>query len=255
MNPETRDAVRVETITSAAACLPLILSFQDAPERGWGAWPDGILDVGAGEGHWGREAHRLRPRASIIGVDVEADTSRGFPFTTAWDAENGDPLPLRGGPGQPPDPPEETSYSKWPLALCLEVIEHLTPDAGAFLVGELCRVADVIAFSAAVPGQGGDGHLNEQPPSHWHDLFREQGYALVDPWRLVLWDEPGVAPWYAQNLLAAIPAPTWGVAPVRHLIHPAVFQTRLDQAAYWRQEYLDAEARLKLALRGTGARP
>lgn len=251
MHPDTREAVRIETITSAAACLPVILDLDTAPERGWGAWPDGILDVGAGEGHWGREAHRLRPEATMIGLDLEADTTRGFPFTSAWDAENGDPLPLRGGPG---DPAETTAYGKWPLALCLEVVEHLSPDAGAFVVGELCRCADVIAFSAAIPGQGGDGHVNEQWPDYWNRLFVEQGYTLIDPWRLLVWDRPGVAPWYAQNLLCALPTPSWGTSPVPHLVHPAIFDTKRNQADYWRQEYLDAEQRLALAVRaGAGA--
>ena len=35
-------------------------------------------------------------------------------------------------------------------------------------------------FSAAVPGQGGENHVNEQPLAYWRAIFREHGYSAVD---------------------------------------------------------------------------
>ena len=50
------------------------------------------------------------------------------------------------------------------LAICIEVIEHLSPARGKSLVVELCRCAPSVLFGAAIPGQRGPDHL-EHP---WH---------------------------------------------------------------------------------------
>jgi len=40
-------------------------------------------------------------------------------------------------------------------------------------VNTLCRHADTILFSAAHVGQGGDGHINEQPIDYWIEKFKK----------------------------------------------------------------------------------
>jgi hypothetical protein len=192
-------------IRSASALLPVILEFCTQP------WPRTILDVGAGEGHWTRHAAECCPGAVVLGVDKEPG-----PGVEAWDAENGDrlPMPLEG---------------KWELALCLEVAEHVDADAGAWLVGELCAAADVIAWSAAIPRQGGDGHKNEQWPSYWAPLFREQGYALIDPWREEVWEDTRIEPWYRQNILCAVAAVGDWPEP-RAFVHPEIYGWKVGLA-------------------------
>ena len=56
-------------------------------------------------------------------------------------------------------------------------------------------------FGAAIPGQGGTGHRNEQWPSYWAEQFAAAGHAATDPFRLRVWDDPGVKWWFAQNLV------------------------------------------------------
>ncbi|MDT8380578.1 MAG: class I SAM-dependent methyltransferase, partial [Desulfotignum sp.] len=53
------------------------------------------------------------------------------------------------------------------LALCLEVAEHLHPDSADNLVETLTSLSSRILFSAAVPGQMGQNHINEQWPEYW----------------------------------------------------------------------------------------
>ena len=48
------------------------------------------------------------------------------------------------------------------LAMCMEVAEHLSPGRARSFVAELCGLSDLVLFSAAVPGQGGLNHINEQ---------------------------------------------------------------------------------------------
>lgn len=70
--------------------------------------------------------------------------------------------------------------SVWPvdLALCVETAEHLPPDRADFLVDLLTATGRVVFFSAAQPGQGGTGHINEQPRDWWLAKFHERGFDL-----------------------------------------------------------------------------
>lgn len=57
------------------------------------------------------------------------------------------------------------------LAYSIEVAEHVPAELGDHLVKFLCASAPVVVFTAAPPGQGGTGHINEQPPSYWGERF------------------------------------------------------------------------------------
>jgi hypothetical protein len=58
-----------------------------------------------------------------------------------------------------------------------------------------------VLFSAAIPGQGGRHHVNEQFPSYWITRFAMHGFRCFDALRPVLWHRAEVAVWYRQNLL------------------------------------------------------
>lgn len=57
------------------------------------------------------------------------------------------------------------------LALCLEVMEHIPEQFAALAVYNLTSLTETIIFSAAQPGQGGNGHINCQHKDYWIDLF------------------------------------------------------------------------------------
>jgi hypothetical protein len=90
------------------------------------------------------------------------------------------------------------------LAISVEVAEHLDPASAATFVHSLTRLSDLILFSAAVPGQGGTNHINEQWPAYWVDLFQQESFQVVDLLRSIIWDEPRIPYWYRQNLLLFI---------------------------------------------------
>lgn len=52
-------------------------------------------------------------------------------------------------------------HRRFDLVLCLEVAEHLPASAADTLVRSLTGLGNVIAFSAAIPFQGGANHVNE----------------------------------------------------------------------------------------------
>lgn len=244
LSQATRDAVRDGAIRSASAVLDHYARDHSKPA--------GVLDVGAGEGHWLDAAYALWPGSSMLGLDlIERDS---FPMVRYWDADGDVELPLHAVPHPDKmhsDDTPETTHRRWPLTLCLEMAEHVSPASGDRLVGDLCRVAECVLWSAAIPGQGGDGHVNEQPPAYWNDRFNRHGWFLVDPFRFPLWGDERVEPWYRQNLLLAMPGAMYSDGRVGgplatsappHLVHPATFQAKIDLALYWREEALKAQA-------------
>ncbi len=87
------------------------------------------------------------------------------------------------------------------LVISLEVAEHLPDTAADNFVHRLCAHGDVVLFSAAVPGQGGTHHVNEQWPDYWAAKFAARGYRVIDALRPALWADGDVKWWYRQNLL------------------------------------------------------
>lgn len=132
---------------------------------------------------------------------------------------------------------------RFDLACSLEVAEHLEPERAAGFVADLSALAPLVLFSAAVPGQGGPHHVNEQWPGYWAELFARHGLRAVDCLRVPLWLDEQVTWWYRQNLLlfaaeealqrwpalraAAAGAPA---APL-HLVHPACHDQLRRRAA------------------------
>lgn len=64
------------------------------------------------------------------------------------------------------------------LATSFEVAEHLTPDFGDRLVSACCRHAPLVVFTAAGPGQPGQGHIHLQPKSYWIERFATHGFVF-----------------------------------------------------------------------------
>lgn len=192
-----------------------------------------VLDVGCGEGWWSAALAAQPEVKEVISID-QAVPEVFAPGVTVQvlDLERGDGVELVGKP--------------FDIVVCLETAEHLKPTAAVGLVAMLCAVVaptGIIVWSAAVPGQGGHGHWNEQWPAYWDHLFRAQGWRLSDPLRDMLWDHPDVEPWYAQNLLIGVTpsanGTSWaaGGSP-RRLVHPTIFEARLADVAFWREDAL-----------------
>ncbi|MGI8438570.1 MAG: class I SAM-dependent methyltransferase [Chthoniobacterales bacterium] len=62
------------------------------------------------------------------------------------------------------------------LVWCFEVAEHIHPKYVSEFLETLTAHSDRILLSAARPGQGGLGHLNEQPAEYWIEKMRERRF-------------------------------------------------------------------------------
>lgn len=174
--------------SSAEVVVPMILERHPA---------ETVVDVGCGQGWWGAEF--VFHGCEVIGLDGGYVPDRRIPFI---EHDLTDPLPA----------------GSYDLAVCLEVAEHLPEHRAASFVADLCALAPVVVFSAAIPGQPGAGHVNCQWPSWWAPLFADCGYHLDDRLRDLIWDDDRIEPWYRQNLLIATPTPCDSPADRTHPI-------------------------------------
>ena len=103
---------------------------------------------------------------------------------------------------------------RFDLAQSLEVAEHLSPTRAAGFVADIVAHADVVLFSAAPPGQGGENHLNEQPAHYWQKLFLDHDYVAIDCLRPLLAREKDIPVWYRYNLVLYVSRGSLGrIAP------------------------------------------
>jgi hypothetical protein len=54
----------------------------------------------------------------------------------------------------------------------------VNPELADAFVQKLVQTAPMIIFSAAIPGQGGHGHINCQPKTYWEHKFGCHNYVL-----------------------------------------------------------------------------
>jgi len=117
---------------------------------------------------------------------------------------------------------------RFDLVVSLEVAEHLPESAAAPFVQSLVSLGQAVLFSAAIPYQGGTGHLNEQWPEYWAALFAEHDYVPIDCLRRRIWNNPSVEWHYAQNILLYVHRDTLDASPA---LSAEYARTSLDQLA------------------------
>jgi SAM-dependent methyltransferase len=165
------------SVDSARKLLPKLLDVLPEPV-------ESVLDVGCGAGAWLNVWKSLG--AEVVGLDGN--------YVSDLD------LLIQPGEFIATDLRRDFALDRrFGLVQSLEVAEHLPESSAAIFVACLCRHSDMILFSAAPPGQGGENHINEQPYDYWREKFREQGYSMYDPVRASLAGDAAVKRWYRYN--------------------------------------------------------
>ena len=168
-------------LASARAVVPLVLTYIPVTS---------VVDIGCGEGLW-LKAFSEAGVIDIEGYDGEYVVRENLkiPQERFHSANLEHIIPLT---------------RTFDLAVCLEVAEHVSHLQSRTLIESLTKAAPVILFSAAIPGQGGVRHINEQWPDYWEERFKEKGYVPVDCIRRHVWNDARVAFFYAQNILVYV---------------------------------------------------
>jgi glycosyltransferase involved in cell wall biosynthesis len=90
------------------------------------------------------------------------------------------------------------------LGVCLEVLEHVPEEDWAKVLGTITAHSDLLIFSAAVPGQGGEGHVSCHPKSVWVSRFAGLGWEVDEAGTAALLDHMASGPhmgWFTQNAM------------------------------------------------------
>lgn len=179
-----------------------------------------MLDVGCGTGTWLSVANTSFNVADIQGVDASVYDAAQFHIAPEHYLQQDLTVPLQ----------LQRTYD---LVTCLEVAEHLPLAAATTLVQSLVAHGDVILFSAAIPGQGGQHHINEQWQSWWQQYFASAGFLALDLIRPVIWQNIEVLPWYKQNILLYVKsshplANQYKVSNQSDMVHPEIFGCKLQ---------------------------
>jgi SAM-dependent methyltransferase len=172
--------------------------------------PGSVLDVGCGVGAWchvwlengahevtGADGDYVERERLLIGAERFIAANLAQPFDAG---------------------------ARFDLVMSLEVAEHVPEAHADTFVANLTRHGDVVLFSAAVPGQGGEFHVNERPLEYWRAKFAAHGYECFDPLRPLLRDDASVAPWYRFNTLLYVSGSQVPTLP------PAILASRVDPA-------------------------
>src|SRR6266403_2824252 len=131
-NPYTAewfDSKHDGSLSSARSVLPLVFSH---------VRHESVVDVGCAVGAWLSVAQQLGVQR-ILGIDGEYVPRSKLMITEFIAADLTGPFAIP---------------SKFDLAICVEVAEHLPPSSADHLVSQLTTLASVVLFSAAVPLQG-----------------------------------------------------------------------------------------------------
>jgi SAM-dependent methyltransferase len=191
--------------------------------------PKSVIDVGCGTGTWLKIFQDFGIQ-DILGIDGDyVDLSLlkiEKKFFSTFDLEK-----------------KLSLNKKFDLALSLEVAEHLSFESSNIFVKTLCDLSDTIIFSAAIPNQGGQHHINEQVPKYWIEKFENEGFMLFDVLRPVFWDNQNVDSWYRQNMLLftknmdlKVKLNSLESFAGKHLVHPVLSKGKDDVLIYYKNQ-------------------
>ncbi len=166
------------TRPSALVVCPIVFALLDAPQT--------VCDFGCGVGTWLKVFSELGTQ-DVLGLEGDwLDTQYVvIPFESLKITDLSSTVQLN---------------KIYDLAVSLEVAEHIDEKYADVFVDNIAQASDTILFSAAIPGQGGVNHVNEQPHQYWIDKFENRGYVTFDCIRWRIANNPKVFPWYQNNI-------------------------------------------------------
>jgi hypothetical protein len=174
------EEIRPSSENSARVIVPILMDYFQ---------PRSVIDLGCGDGTW-LKVFLEHGVEKILGIDGYAQSEiLQIPSENFLSHNLCEFLKV-----------DET----FDMALSLEVAEHLPQKCLDTYISSLIRLAPIVIFSAAIPHQGGVGHVSEYWQGWWADQFRKRGFVVLDCIRPRIWDHPKVSWWYAQNMLVFI---------------------------------------------------
>jgi hypothetical protein len=209
-NEQYYQSITPQSATSARLVIPVVCSFIQ---------PGSVVDVGCGVGAW-LQSWQQNGINNYLGIDGSHVQKHLLIPPEKFLAANLE---------------EKIEVNrKFDLVMSLEVAEHIPAEHAATFISSLCSLGDVVLFSAAIPGQGGVLHYNEQYPQYWASLFAGNGFTGYDCIRPGIWLNNQIDVCYRQNIFFFVsdpvkekyPAITSHAGPLLPLVHPQHFEAK-----------------------------
>ena len=153
--------------------------------------PASVLDLGCGVGYWVKVWKEDLQVEDVLGIEGSYVTEDMFYLDKMYLQNEDLKMPLH-------------LNRKYDLVMSLEVAEHIEEKYADTFIENLVNAGDIILFSAAIKGQLGTYHVNEQMPEYWAGKFAKHDYAVIDFIRPLIWNDIEIDYWYRQNILLFI---------------------------------------------------
>ena len=197
--------------------------------------PKSVLDVGCGTGTW-LKVFEENGVTDYIGVDGNHVDQTILRIQQEHFVAHNLQHPLR-------------LNRKFDLVVSLEVAEHLEEQFSDQFVESLIAHGEIILFSAAIPFQGGQNHLNEQWPEYWQEKFGRHGFSFHDQIRPEIWENKNVDWWYKQNIFLLMKKNKDEFhKSVRTMVHPDLYRQIISNNLEYNTSLRDGRQGVKIAL-------
>lgn len=155
---------------------------------------ESIKDIGCGNGTWLKKFAETNIFKVGYGFDLPSAVGQNFAVNSA----NLNFVEIDF---------EKESYNRLPktdLSIFVEVAEHLKSATAKKVIENICETSNIIVFSAAIPGQGGFNHINENPINYWVELIESNNFAVFDTFRQELNAVGDLPSYYRNNIVLAV---------------------------------------------------
>jgi SAM-dependent methyltransferase len=211
----------VHNFSAAREIVPFIMDLID---------PKSVVDVGCGTGTW-LKVFNDNKVSDFIGIDGDYVDKEFLKINIDVFIEHNLETPY-------------ISDRNFDLVISLEVAEHLIEDSADIFIETLTKLGNTIIFSAAIPNQGGQNHLNEREPAYWISKFQKQGFICYDVIRPIFWENINVDCWYKQNILLFSKNPELIKKLISmnsffsaHLVHPELLRIKEGSLEQMNRKY------------------
>ena len=156
--------------------------------------PSCFVDFGCSTGIYLKEVQTNCPGIDTYGIEFSHDAVQNAVCPNVLQHDLTQPILLNKKP--------ET------LGLCLEVLEHIDDSHWKPVLENITNNCERLFFSAAVPGQGGTGHINCRPKIDWIKRFHGLGWVVdLDATKhLINYMQQGYhMGWFVNNIVVLIP--------------------------------------------------
>ena len=214
----------VHNFSAATQVVPLVMQIVN---------PASVLDVGCGIGTWLKvfQEHGVN---DFVGVDGNFVDRRMLKISQERFHAHDLTTPVALG-------------RKFDLVVSLEVAEHIPEQFADSFVEMLVKHGDVHLFSAAIPGQGGQNHVNEQWPEYWQKKFEPFGFYFHDVIRPQIWGNEQVDFWYRQNMfLVKREKPLQTPFHSLSVVHPELLNLKIGNEKEYFQSLIDGKQGIRL---------